>query len=292
MRVAIYGKTILPEAAGAVMEILDKLVGGGATVMFWEPFFRSLDQQIPLPPESKTFSNAEALSGNADLFVSLGGDGTLLDTLTLVRDSGIPIMGINLGRMGFLSSISKTGLSAAINQVLSGDYMIDARSLLSLETPQHIFGDLNFALNELAINKKDNASMILVHVWVDDKFLHSYWADGLIVATPTGSTAYSLSCNGPIITPDSANFIITPIATHNLTVRPVVIPDNSIIRIRVEGKESQYFVSLDSRSAVLSPDTDLVIKKAAFQVNLLQLGDQYFFRTMREKLSWGKDIRN
>ncbi|MDP2424568.1 MAG: NAD kinase [Bacteroidales bacterium] len=292
MKIALYGKNIHPDALSYVQELIDKLIAANSEILFYEPFYRVLSQQLACPTDALVFGDAISLAKKTDLFISLGGDGTLLDTLTLVKDSGIPIMGINLGRMGFLSSISKTELSVAIGQVLAGEFVIDARSLLSLETPQHIFGDLNFALNELTINKKDTTSMILVHVWVDDKFLHSYWADGLIIATPTGSTAYSLSCNGPIITPESANFVITPIATHNLTVRPVVIPDNSTIRIRVEGRENKYLVSLDSRSAILTPNTDLVVKKAEFKVNLLQLKDQYFFRTIREKLSWGKDIRN
>jgi len=201
-------------------------------------------------------------------------------------------MGINLGRMGFLSSISKEEIGQAVNALIRGDYTLEKRALLSVETPQHLFGDMNYALNELTVNKKDTGSMILVHVYIDDKLLNSYWADGLIIATPTGSTAYSLSCNGPIITPDSENFVITPIATHNLTVRPVVIPDKSVIRLKVEGRMSQYLIGLDSRNSIIDSDTEIVVKKEKFFINLVQRVGDDFYTTIRQKLMWGRDVRN
>ncbi len=292
MKTAIYGKTLLPDSLSYIQELIDTLVAGNIHPVIYEPFFRTLSHSLTLPVTPSFFNDTTPLPDDIDFLVSIGGDGTLLDTLIHVGGSGIPVLGINLGRMGFLSNISKTEIGPAIRHILEGNYSIDARSLISLEAPQEIFGHMNYALNELTINKKDTSSMIQVHVWVDDTFLHSYWADGLIVSTPTGSTAYSLSCNGPIIAPDSAAFVITPIATHNLTVRPVVIPDTSSISIRVEGRASQFLVSLDSRSAVVTPETRLLIRKAAFKVNLLQLKGQNFFRTLREKLSWGTDIRN
>jgi len=292
MRIALYGKTPNRDEIIYLQPLFDKFRQYGIKYLMYQPFFELLRQSVDVGDVSGLFSNKDTLKGKADFLFSIGGDGTLLDTITLVRDSGIPVMGINLGRMGFLSSISKNDILPAIDCVINGNYILDSRALLSLETTGNIFGNLNFALNELTINKKDTSSMILIHVYVDGKFLHSYWADGLIIATPTGSTAYSLSCNGPIIAPNAENFVITPIATHNLTVRPVVIPDKSVISIRVEGRENEYLASLDSRSVVIYPETQLVVSKAGFRINLLQMKDQYFFRTIREKLSWGQDIRN
>jgi len=200
-------------------------------------------------------------------------------------------MGVNLGRMGFLSGISRNEIDGAIKALAAGEYTIEKRSLLRVESPESLFGELNFALNELTINKKDTGSMILVHVYVNDLLLNSYWADGLIVATPTGSTAYSLSCNGPIITPDSENFVITPIASHNLTVRPVVIPDKSSVRINVEGRLTHYLVGLDSRYTVMDSSVEIVVRKEDFTINLVQIQGNNFFNTIRQKLLWGQDVR-
>jgi NAD+ kinase len=292
MRIALYGKSADSEGIAYLKPLFERFSHHQISYMIYKPFYEVLRSQIDFGEDPVLFTSKDVLKDKADFLFSIGGDGTLLDTLTLVRDSGIPVMGINLGRMGFLSSISKKDIIPAIDAIVSGQYILDSRELLSLETSGNLFGELNFALNELTINKKDTSSMILIHVYVDERFLHAYWADGLIVSTPTGSTAYSLSCNGPIIAPDAANFVITPIATHNLTVRPVVIPDKSIIRIKVEGREKEYLVSLDSRSEVIHPETELLVRKANFRINLLQMKDQYFFRTIREKLSWGQDIRN
>lgn len=292
MRIALFGKLPHSDEIGFLRPLFDRFREYGISFIIHKPFYEALQHEIDLSSNKGLFTHRDILKGKADFLFSIGGDGTLLDTLTLVRDSEIPVMGINLGRMGFLSGIPKKDILPAIDNIVRGEYTLDSRCLLCLETSGKLFGDLNFALNELTINKKDTSSMIRIHVYVDEKFLHSYWADGLIVATPTGSTAYSLSCNGPIISPDAENFVITPIATHNLTVRPVVIPDKSVIRIRVEGRENEYLVSLDSRSEVINPETDLQVRKASFRINLLQMKDQYFFRTIREKLSWGQDIRN
>jgi NAD+ kinase len=292
MRIALYGKAPDYEAITSLKPLFERFRHHGINFLIYKPFYDAIHNVIEISDSVELFTGRDPLKNKADFLFSIGGDGTLLDTLTLVRDSGIPVMGINLGRMGFLSGISKKDILIAVDNIVEGNYVLDSRELLQLNTTQNLFGELSFALNELTINKKDSSSMILIKVWVDDKFLHAYWADGLIVATPTGSTAYSLSCNGPIIAPNAGNFVITPIATHNLTVRPVVIPDTSIIRIKVEGREKEYLVSLDSRSEVINPETELKIGKADFQINLLQMKDQYFFRTIREKLSWGQDIRN
>lgn len=292
MKIALYGKSTENDDIACLAPLFQRFRQYNISYLIYEPFYYALRKSIEIAEPFALFGSKDMLEGKTDFLFSIGGDGTLLDTLTLVRDSGIPVMGINLGRMGFLSSISRNDILTAVDNIVKGEYVLDARALLSLETEPGLFGDLNFALNELTINKKDTSSMIRILVYIDEKFLHAYWADGLIISTPTGSTAYSLSCNGPIIAPNAENFVITPIATHNLTVRPVVIPDKSVIRIRVEGREKEYLVSLDSRSVVINPETELIVRKADFRINLLQMKDQYFFRTIREKLSWGHDIRN
>ena len=215
-----------------------------------------------------------------------------MDTITLVRNSGVPILGINLGRLGFLASINKEMIIPAINAIIEGNYTLDKRTLVKIETKNNLFGELNYALNEMTVYKKNPLSMLSIKVFVNNEFLNVYWADGLIIATPTGSTAYSLSCGGPIITPDSENFIITPISTHNLTVRPIVIPDNSLIKIQVESRESDYFASLDSRFLSIPSTTELTVKKESFHINLLKMNNQNFFSTIRHKLLWGSDVRN
>jgi NAD+ kinase len=238
------------------------------------------------------FDDYLGIRNKAEVFFSIGGDGTILDALTFVRDSGIPIMGINIGRLGFLSSIAKDEILSAIDNVLAGDYQLDCRALIRLSQPESLFGDLNYALNELTITRQNTNSLIVIHVYIDDMFLNSYWADGLIIATPTGSTAYSLSSGGPILTPGSENFVLTPIAPHNLTVRPIVIPDKSRIRIIVEGREDQFLVGLDSRRAVIRSNMELIVRKTDFKVNLIQMEGRNFFMTIRDKLKWGLDARN
>jgi NAD+ kinase len=251
-----------------------------------------LNDQVEFPQEIGYFNDYRDIVGKADFLFSIGGDGSILDAMTLVRDSGIPIMGINIGRLGFLSSIAKDEILPAIDKVFDMDYQIDSRSLVKLSQPKDLFGEMNYALNEMTITRKDTTSLIVLHVYVDGMFLNSYWADGLIIATPTGSTAYSLSSGGPILTPGSENFVLTPIAPHNLTVRPVVIPDKSKIRIIVEGREDQLLVSLDSRRAIIYSNFELIVEKADFKVNMVQMKGRDFFMTIREKLKWGLDARN
>jgi NAD+ kinase len=238
------------------------------------------------------FSSQETIKGKADFLFSIGGDGTLLDTITMVGDSGIPIIGINMGRMGFLSSIAKSEILPALDEIMDNMYTIDQRTLLRLETPNHLFGEFNYALNDVTVYKTTSISLLTIKTYINNEFLNTYWADGLIVATPTGSTAYSLSCTGPILTPDSANFVITPIASHNLTVRPIVIPDNSQISLLVESRQSECFVGLDSRIEKIDSTIRLDISKENFKINLLRLSNKFFFKTIREKLKWGLDLRN
>jgi len=292
MKIALFGKNFADDRFFYFQQLIEKLESRNVDMMVHKPFYEFVKKKaiFTVPPE--LFSGHGELPGQADFLFSVGGDGTMLDSIALIRDSGIPLMGINLGRMGFLSSISKDEIHQAVDSILRGEYVLDKRSLLCVEAPQHMFGEINYGLNELTINKKDTGSMILMHVYINNILLNSYWADGLIIATPTGSTAYSLSCNGPIITPDSENFVITPIAPHNLTVRPVVIPDKSVIRIRVEGRVTQYMVGLDSRSVTISSDTEMVVRKEKFSVNLVQRRSDNFFNTIRQKLLWGRDVRN
>jgi NAD+ kinase len=290
--IALFGKAFNPDHLVYFRLLLGRLEEFGCQLLIWEPFHEFIHDKISYQGKISSFKSHNEIKGKADYLLSVGGDGTMLDAIQLVRDSGIPVAGINLGRMGFLSSISRNDIIPAISDILEGRFRLEKRSLISIESPVGLFGDLSFALNEISINKIETSSMVVVQVWVDDIFVNSYWADGLIVATPTGSTAYSLSCNGPIIVPDSHNFVITPIAPHNLTVRPVVIPDNCHIRIRVDGRDKHALIRMDSRVTILNQDVDLLIRKADFDVNLLQRQNENFFSTIRGKLNWGMDIRN
>ncbi|MBK6345645.1 MAG: NAD kinase [Bacteroidales bacterium] len=292
MKIALFGKNFADDRFFYFQQLVEKLEECDISMMIYAPFYEFIKSKAVFAVNPEVFSEYHQLPGRVDFLFSIGGDGTMLDAITLVRDSAIPLMGINLGRMGFLSSISKNEISQAVDAIRRNEYTLNKRSLLSVETSDHLFGELNYALNEFTINKKDSGSMILVHVYINDLLLNSYWADGLIIATPTGSTAYSLSCNGPILIPESENFVITPIAPHNLTVRPVVIPDKSVIRIKVDGRMSQYHAGLDSRSAVIDSSAEMVIRKAPFFVNLVQRTSDNFFTTIRQKLLWGHDIRN
>jgi NAD+ kinase len=292
VKIALFGNEFHADQLTYIRILTDTLENHGCKLLVWKPLFDFLKSTIPFNQEVEVFNEHADLIGKADLLFSIGGDGTMLHSVRLVRDSGIPIAGINLGRMGFLSSIPRSEIMNAVDDILQNRFRNVKRTLISLLSPKTLFGDFNFAFNELSINKKENSSLVVVHVWVNDQPLHSYWADGLIIATPTGSTAYSLSCGGPIITPDSSNFVITPIAPHNLSVRPVVIPDSSIIRIRVDSRDQQALVGLDSQTAVITPDIELVVGKADYGINLVQRLNENFFSTLRAKLNWGSDIRN
>ncbi|MBE9481964.1 MAG: NAD kinase [Bacteroidetes bacterium] len=292
MNIALFGKKSTEAILPYIQQLINKLESVGSKIFIYEPFLHSIKPFISFNTDISVFNTHKELKNNVDFLFSIGGDGTLLNTVILVRDSGIPILGINLGRLGFLSSVSKDEIIPAIDNIIKGNYTLDQRALLKLKTPDNLFGDINYALNELTINRKDSTSLIVINVYIDNQILNSYWADGVIVATPTGSTAYSLSCGGPIITPGSENFVITPIATHNLTVRPFVISDNNIIKINVEGKNEQFLVSLDSRTVTIDSSIELVIEKEDFKINLVQMPNKNFFTTIRDKLKWGLDFRN
>jgi len=292
LKIAIFGKTFNKEHFHYLKQLIELVHQRNWDILIHDSLRDTLQGQINDGIDIKYFSSHTDLLDKVDFLFSLGGDGTLLDTITLVRDSGIPVIGINLGRMGFLASIPKENIQSVLDSLSSGEYTIDKRTLLRLDNAEKSFGKLNFALNEVSIHKENNSSMITIHVWVDDQFLNAYWADGLLISTPTGSTGYSLSCNGPIIFPDLQSFVISPISSHNLSVRPIVIPDTSIIRIRVEGRDKQYFVGLDSRSTLFDSEDELIVRKEGFTISLLHEIDDNFFSTIRKKLLWGRDIRN
>lgn len=292
MKIALFGK--LPDEAAMpyIQQLITVLEEAGVSIMLYEPFKQIIDPIVKFSSDIQVFKTHDELKKDAQYLLSVGGDGTFLDTVTLIRDSGIPVLGVNLGRLGFLSSVSKDEIRVAVMSLVNGDFELEQRTLLRLKTKDHLFGDLNYALNELAISRKDSNALLVIHVYVDGKILNSYWADGLIVATPTGSTAYSLSCGGPIVAPGSENFVITPIANHNLTVRPIVIPDESKIQIKLEGRDKQFLISLDSRREIIEEKVVLNIEKESFKINLVHLKNKDFFATIREKLKWGLDIRN
>ncbi len=292
MKVALFGKTISANDVSYLQDFVDRLISLDGIVYLYKPFFDSIQKTFRFNREPVIYTTQQEIRGEVDYLFSIGGDGTLLDTITLVGDSGIPVIGINMGKLGFLSGISKEEILPALDEIISNKYSIDERTLLRLETAEHLFGDFNYALNDFTIYKSSPNSMLAIKLFVNDEFLNTYWADGLIVATPTGSTAYSLSCTGPIITPDSENFVITPIASHNLTVRPIVIPDTSIIRIMVESRNINCYIGLDSRILKLDVPMELVIRKEDFKIHLLRMSGKNFFETIRAKLKWGLDIRN
>ena len=292
MKVAVYGKQFQQEVAPFVHELFLELEKAQMEVIVYEPFYNFLSQQIRLNLFLGTYNSYEELKKNIDLFISVGGDGTILDATTLIRDSEIPIIGVNTGRLGFLADIAKDQIPKTIKQLINKRFSIDQRTLIKLETEQPLFGGLDFALNEVTISRKDTTSMITITTYINDQYLNSYWADGLIIATPTGSTGYSLSCGGPIVMPGSENFIITPIAPHNLNVRPLVISDKYEIKVKVEGRAKQFLVALDSRIQTMDAGLELTIKKESFKINMIETETQDFSSTLRNKLLWGLDKRN
>lgn len=292
MKIAIYGNQAKDDIAPYITKLFSKLDQPAVKTIVFEPFKQLLEQKLGIISSYETFKTYEELKYKTDCILSLGGDGTLLETIALVRDSGIPILGINTGRLGFLASVAKEDIESSIDLLIQKKYLLDKRDLLKIETPSKLFNNFNYALNELTIMKKDTSAMITIHTYIDGEFLNSYWADGLIVSTPTGSTAYSLSCGGPIVVPSSESFIITPIAPHNLNVRPVIISDKNIIKLKVEGRSKNYIVSLDSRMETIDSSIELTIKKGDFKINLIKLEAQNFFNTIRNKLLWGIDRRN
>lgn len=292
MKIGLFGIEYYANYSNYYRQIIERLEKEGVAIAVYRPLYHLMKDDVDFENEVVLFSNYKEVKKNVNVLFSIGGDGTILSSVTFVRGAGIPILGINLGNLGFLSSTSKNEIDATITDVLNNNYILDKRELIRLNTNEKLFGELNFALNEFAVHKKDNLSMVNIHVYINDIFLNTYWADGIIISTPTGSTGYSLSCSGPIVAPGSKNFIITPISTHNLTVRPIVIPDDSIVKVKVSGRNKEFMVGLDSRYEVFNSSSELIISKCKFQVNLIQVASSNFFNTIREKLNWGIDKRN
>lgn len=291
MRVAVHGKEFNRQSAPLVVRVFEILRTAGADIHVSTKFLPFLKAPAFKVFKYNTYQAGDSLK-EMDFFISIGGDGTLLESVTHIGPLQIPVLGINTGRLGFLATISREEMEASLVKVIDGNYTVDKRAVIRLETSSDIFGSLNFALNDFTVVKKDTSSMITIHTFIDGEFLNSYWADGIIVATPTGSTGYSLSCGGPLIFPRSGNFVITPVSPHNLTVRPIIVSDSSEISFQVEGRSKRFLVSLDSRIASVDASVRLKIKKADFGVKLIQLEGQHYFKTLRQKLNWGLDIRN
>lgn len=292
MKIAIHGKEYNRQTAGFIEQIMEHLTAYKAEILLSQKFESVLHAAARKKYSWKVFTAKTLKARKPNIFISVGGDGTLLESVTYVGSLETPILGINTGRLGFLATTAKEEIGAALTKVFDGAYTLDKRTLLKLQSNKKLFGATNFALNDFTLVKKDSSSMITVHTYIDGEFLNSYWADGIIVSTPTGSTGYSLSCGGPLVFPRSQNFIITPVSPHNLTVRPIIVSDSSSISFEIEGRSKKFLVSLDSRFEVVDGSVKLTVTKEDFKVNLIQLKGKHYFNTIRQKLNWGLDVRN
>ncbi len=291
MRIAIYGRPFNLDVLPYVQEVFDNLSQHGVEIYVYHQLSDYLADKIKIVTYNVLGPDVK-IKGFIDLFITLGGDGTLLDMVCVIRNTGVPVIGINFGRLGFLATINKSDIAAAIYAVVNKDYSLDSRDLISISSENEVFGDDNFALNDITIHKRDDAAMIITRVYMNNEFLNAYWGDGIIISTPTGSTAYSLSCGGPIIFPQSNSLVLTPVSPHNLNVRPVVLPDSSTITFEVESRSSNYLVSCDSRTATIDKTMRFSVQKAGFQLNLVRLSNESYLSTLRNKLLWGLDVRN
>ena len=293
MKIAVYGQYFKPEDKTYIEELLYALRKNNIDFVIESNYFLELKEHLNIL-KAKIFSSHKELDSSFNFLFTVGGDGTILRAVKFVRDSNIPVVGINIGRLGFLATVQKEEISIAVELLIKRKYLIKSRSLLSVRTSPNIesLESLNFALNEVAVNRKNTASMITVEIYLDDEYLTSYWADGLIIATPTGSTGYSLSCGGPIITPRAKSLALTPIAPHNLSARPLVIPDDTKIKFKVSGREDEFVLTLDSRITTINSNTEIFVEKSNFNLKMVQIKEQTFIKTLREKLLWGQDSRN
>lgn len=293
MQIVVYGRIGKEKDFPIIQSFFDTLVEESISAYVNKAYLESLKGHIEFKNDVGVFEGfLDFKTRKFDYVITLGGDGTILSAVAEVRDSGVPILGINLGRLGFLASIEKTKIKEAIQLLKQGRYTFSERTLLHLESNHPMFGEIPFALNDITLLKRDTSSMIVIHTFINGAYLNSYWADGLIISTPTGSTGYSLSCGGPIIFPNSGNFVITPVAPHNLNVRPIVINDNSIISFEVEGRAENFLCTLDARFETITSDFQLAVRKCDFNIQLIQLQGWSFMHTIREKLTWGIDSRN
>jgi NAD+ kinase len=292
MKVAIYSRGLDTEQGAHLDILLEALTRFEVCILIYQPLLLQFNHVTIRFPALVPFATSADLPEELDCLISLGGDGTLLDTVTLVRNKKIPVLGINFGRLGFLAGISREELSSAVDALVNRTFIIDKRTLIHLDSDKNLFGDAPFGLNEFAIHKRDTSPMIKVHAYLNGEFLNTYWADGLIVSTPTGSTGYNMSCNGPILFPESSSFVITPVAPHNLNVRSIIVPDTSIISFEIESRADMFICALDARREIVDKSIQLAVKKEAFGVNLVRLNENSFLSTLRTKLAWGLDKRN
>lgn len=294
MKVAIFGQYYQNDTKPIIKDIFVFFNRNNVELVIEEKFLEILYQEKIIEKKYATFSSHLDLNSSFSILISIGGDGTILRAATFVRDTQIPILGVNAGRLGFLAKVQKENIGTFLQIVLEKKYTISKRTLLSLETSPNNSNsnDINFAMNEITVSRKDTTSMITIETYLNGEYLNSYWADGLIISTPTGSTGYSLSCGGPVLTPDVTSLVITPIAPHNLNARPLVIPDDTEIKLKVSGREENYLISLDSRISSISNNSELTIRKTPFKINMVEISEETFLKTLRNKLLWGEDKRN
>ncbi len=292
MKVAIYSRGLDLEQGNPLQVLLEALSQHQIGILIYRPLLGQYSLPASMLEKLTPFQVSDDLGTDVECLISLGGDGTMLDAVTLVGDSNIPILGINFGRLGFLASISPSDLEIAVDALVNRTFVVDKRSLIHVDANRPLFDNAPFALNEFAIHKRDTSPMIKIHTYLNGEFLNSYWADGLIVSTPTGSTGYNMSCNGPILFPESSSFVITPVAPHNLNVRSIIVPDNNVISFEVEGRADQFICALDARKEIVDKNIELAVKKEKFSINLVRLNENSFLSTLRTKLTWGLDKRN
>lgn len=292
MKAAIYSRVMEKDHQKDVQLFFDELTKQKIEPIIFQPFFEQIKTKIHLPACTTTFSQSEHLTPDIEFIISLGGDGTLLDTIRWTCNKNIAIMGVNFGRLGFLASIGHDEIKIALKAIANRTYVVDKRTMIHLDANTPLFGEVPYGLNEFSIHKRDTAPMIKIHTYLNGEFLNTYWSDGLIVATPTGSTGYSLSCNGPVVFPDSGSFVITPVAPHNLNVRPIIVPDNNVISFEIESRTNEFICALDSRREIVNKNIQLAVRKETFLINLVRLSENNFLQTLRNKLTWGLDKRN
>lgn len=292
MLVALYNRTFDEGDIPTLQHTVKLLQDHKIQVMFFKDFYERLAPYLDFQSTPRLFTGQADLPLNTDMLFSLGGDGTLLDTVCYVGDSNIPLIGINLGRLGFLAAIPEEDIEIAILSLVRGSYTLEKRSLLHLDSNIPLFDNAPYALNEFTIHRKDSSSMIKIHTYLNGEFLNTYWADGLIVATPTGSTGYSLSCGGPVVFPQTSSLVITPVAPHNLNTRSIVVPDDNVISFEIEGRTDHFLCTLDSRTETIANTVQLAVKKEAFTISLVRPDEHNFLKTIRQKLYWGIDRRN
>jgi NAD+ kinase len=292
MKVAIYSRGLDAEQENPLQFLLQALAQQNIDVVLYKQLHETFNLGDDITSNISYFQTSGDLTKDVDCLISLGGDGTMLDAVTLIKDSAIPLLGVNFGRLGFLANINKEELNSAVDALVNQTFIVDKRSLIHVDANLPLFADAPVGLNEFVIHKRDTSPMIKIHTYLNGEFLNTYWADGLIVSTPTGSTGYNMSCNGPIVFPDSSTFVITPVAPHNLNVRSIIVPDDNIISFEIEGRTDHFICALDARREVVPKDIQIAVKKESFKINLIRLNEGSFLSTLRNKLTWGMDKRN